>query len=77
MFLPRPALNTFEHGERLALAVQAVEAVCALKLERRGVGRRGLRHEVKGRGVVVRVEVEEKERLECRRRVGVKREDWS
>lgn len=77
VLLPAPALlDLLELGERIALPVQAVEAVCALELERRRARGGRVLDEIEGGGVVVRVEVEEEEGLERRRRGGVEREDW-
>lgn len=67
-------LDLLELLQRIALAVKAIEAVRALELQLGG--RRRVLDEVEGGGVVVRVEVEEEERLEGRGRRGVEREDW-
>lgn len=75
LLLPVARGDLLEFGKGLALALEAVQAVGALKLE--GGRRRGRRvvDQLEGRGVVVRVEVEEEEGLEGRRRGRVEGED--
>lgn len=75
MLLAAPArLDLLQLLEGIALAVQAVEAVCALKLQLGGRGR--VLDEVEGGRIVVRVEVEEEEGLERGSGRGVEGEDW-
>jgi hypothetical protein len=60
--------NLLELNKGFLLAMEAVEAVRLLKVQRGGGRRRGSSYEGEGGGVVVRVEVEEEDGLESRSR---------